>query len=78
MADAKEAKDFTQREMDIMANAWKCMVEEPKVSPISHLHSAEGTKTPSGGLQQARGAVWHDQPEIRRQRLVWHQEEDHG
>lgn len=31
MADAKELKDFTQREMEIMAKAWNCFVEEPKV-----------------------------------------------
>ena len=32
MADAKEPKDFSAREMEIMANAWLCMSEEPKVS----------------------------------------------
>jgi len=28
-----EVKDFTPREMEIMAKAWNCFVEEPKVRP---------------------------------------------
>ena len=32
MADKPEVKDFTPREMEIMAKAWNCMVEEPKVN----------------------------------------------
>ncbi|KAF2484129.1 hypothetical protein BDY17DRAFT_121798 [Neohortaea acidophila] len=31
MADKLAEKDFTPREMEIMAKAWSCMVEEPKV-----------------------------------------------
>ncbi|KAK5163096.1 uncharacterized protein LTR77_010880 [Saxophila tyrrhenica] len=31
MAETKEVKDFTTREIEIMAKAWNCMTEEPKV-----------------------------------------------
>jgi len=35
----KAEKDFTPRELEIMAHAWNCMVEEPKVRLLFPIHT---------------------------------------
>ncbi len=74
MADTpkKEVKDFTPRELEIMAKAWNCMFEEPKVN---YDKLAEECKSPppftiASGLLTSRRR--HDQPALCIQRLGRH------